>query len=121
MQKLLSGSTTLGAANRLTSDNGPQFKSEEFKEFCESWGIKHDPSSPYYHEANGYAEAAVKSMKNLVKKICPGKTVKNERFFKALLEYRNTPKTDGLSPAQRLFGRPTRTKLPAHESLLTPR
>ncbi len=69
---------------------------------------------PYHHEANGYAEAAVKSMKNLVKKICPGKTVRNERFFKALLEYRNTPRKDGLSPAQRLFGRPTRTKLPAH-------
>ncbi len=76
--------------------------------------MEHDPSLPYHHEANGYAEAAVKSMKNLVKKICAGKTVKNERFFKALLEYRNTPRKDGLSLAQRLFGRPTRTKLPAH-------
>ena len=53
-------------------------------------------------------------MKNLVKKICPGKTVRNERFFKALLEYRNTPRKDGMSPAQRFFGRPTRTRLPAH-------
>ncbi len=114
VKKLLSWSTTLGTPNRLTSDNGPQFKSEEFKEFCESWGIEHDPSSPYHHEGNGYAEVAVKSMNNMVKKICAGKTVKNERFFKALLEYRNTPRKDGFSPAQRLFGRPTRTKLPAH-------
>ncbi len=50
-------------------------------------------------------------MKNLVKKTCPSKTVRKERFFKAHLEYRK----DGLSPAQRLFGRPTRTKLPAHQ------
>ncbi len=112
--RLLALSTTIGTPSRLTSNNGPQFKSEEFKQFCKSWGIEHDPSSPYHHEANGYAEAAVKSMKNLVKKICPGKTVKNERFFKALLEYRNIPRKDGLSPAQRLLGRPTRTKLPAH-------
>ena len=53
-------------------------------------------------------------MKNLVKQICTGKTVKNERFFKVVLEYRNTPRKDGLSPAQKLFGRPTRTKLPVH-------
>ncbi len=60
---------------QVSSDNGPQFKSEKFKEYCKSWGIEHDPSSPYQHEAYGYAEAAVKSMKNLVKKICPSKTV----------------------------------------------
>ncbi len=53
-------------------------------------------------------------MKNLVKKICPGKTVRNEHFFKVLLVYKNTPRKDGLSPAQRLIGRPTRTKPPAH-------
>ncbi|QQP53416.1 Transposon Tf2-6 polyprotein [Caligus rogercresseyi] len=49
----------------------PQFKGEAFKEFCRRWGILHDPSSPYHHIANGYAEAAVKSMKSLVKK--PGR------------------------------------------------
>ncbi|QQP54124.1 Enzymatic polyprotein [Caligus rogercresseyi] len=41
-------------------DGGPQFKGEAFKEFCRRWGILHDPSSPYHHIANGYAEAAVK-------------------------------------------------------------
>ncbi len=51
--RLLAWSMTIGAPNRLTSDNGPQFKSEEFKEYCKRWGIEHDPSSPYHHEANG--------------------------------------------------------------------
>ncbi len=70
--------------------------------------------TPHHHEANGYAEAAVRSMKNLVKKICPGKTMKKKCFFKTLLESRKTSRKDGLSPEQRLFGRPTRTKLQAH-------
>ncbi len=37
------------------------------KEFCDRWGIIHNPSSPHHHEANGYAEAAVKSMKNMLR------------------------------------------------------
>ncbi len=105
---------TIGVPNRLTTDNGPQYRSEEFSKFCAKWGIYHDPSSPYHHIANGYAEAAVKSMKAIIKKVCPGKQVNCASFWSALLEYRNTPKADGLSPAQRLFGRPMRTMLPAH-------
>ncbi len=46
---------TMGVPNRLTTDNGPQFKSDEFHKFCEEWGIELDPSSPYHHIANGYA------------------------------------------------------------------
>ncbi|QQP56466.1 Transposon Tf2-6 polyprotein [Caligus rogercresseyi] len=102
----------LGVPVRLTTDGGPQFKGEAFKEFCRRWGILHDPSSPYHHIANGYAEAAVKSMKSLVKKVSPD--VRSSKFFKALLTYRNTPRSDGLSPAERLYGRPARTSLPAH-------
>ncbi|QQP38144.1 Transposon Tf2-6 polyprotein [Caligus rogercresseyi] len=42
----------LGVPVRLTTDGGPQFKGEAFKEFCRRWGILHDPSSPYHHIAN---------------------------------------------------------------------
>ena len=38
----------------------------------------------------------------------------------AILEYRNTPQTDGLSPAQKFLGR-TRTSLPTTTSLMQPR
>ncbi len=104
----------MGVPNRLTSDNGPQFKSEEFKNYCKKWGIQHDLSSPYHHIANRHAEAAVKSMKGLVKKINMGRTCHTPEFINALIEYHNTECKDGLSPAQRLFGRPTRTRLPTH-------
>ncbi len=110
----------MGVPNRLTTDNGPQFRSTSFASFCEFWGILWDPSSPYHHRSNGYAEAAVRVMKDIVKKICPGKTVDCEEFMEALLEYRNTPRQDGLSPAQRLFNRPMRTRLPSHPQVFSP-
>ena len=42
-------------------------------------------------------------------------------FHLALLDWRNTP-TEGMksSPAQRMFGRPTRTLLPTSKKLLKP-
>ncbi len=53
-------------------------------------------------------------MKGLVKKISPGRMCHTPEFINALMEYRNTEHKDGLSPAQRLFGRPTHTRLPTH-------
>ena len=38
-------------AERIISDNGPCFKSEEFRKFCEKLEVKHDTSSPHYHES----------------------------------------------------------------------
>ncbi len=111
---------SLGVPNRITTDNGPQFRSGDFVAFCDDWGIKYDPSSPYHHVANGYAEAAVNAMKSIVKKTCPGRSVMCKAFWTALLEYRNTPKKDGLSPAQRLFQRPMRTRLPSHPQVFKP-
>ncbi len=110
---------TMGVPNRITTDNGPQFRSEEFKQFCRHWGIIFDPSSPYNHQSNGYAESAVNAAKSLVKKICPGKTVNCAEFMEALIEHRNTPKQDGLSPAERLFHRPMRTRLPSHPQIFS--
>ena len=111
--RLTGWAANMGVPTRLTTDNGPQFKSEEFKRYCQDWGIKHEPSSPYHHESNGYAEAAVKSMKDIIRKIRPGRRF-DEDLLKAILEYRNTPRKDGLSPAQRIFGKPMRTRMPYH-------
>ncbi len=111
---------TMGVPNRLTSDHGPQFVSSDFAQFCQEWGIKHDLASPYHHHANAHGEATVNSIKSIVKKTCPGKTTSCKEFWEALLEYRNAPRKDGLSPAQRLFNRPMRTKLSAHPQTFNP-
>ena len=48
----------------LSSDNGPQYASAQFTEFCTSWDISHETSSPHYLQSNGFAKVCVKSMKH---------------------------------------------------------
>ena len=91
----------------IRSDNGPQFRSE-FKDFCLAHGITHETSSPHNPESNGLAEAAVKNAKLLMAKCDSQKS----NFKEALLHWRNTPRRDGFSPAQLLFGRRQQTSLP---------
>ena len=47
----------------LHSDNGPQYVSAQFANFCISWGITHKASSPHYPQSNGFTEACIKSVK----------------------------------------------------------
>jgi transposase InsO family protein len=53
---------------RLRSDGGPAFKSAEFAEFCEEFGIVHELSSANNAESDGMAEAGVNVCKRLQKK-----------------------------------------------------
>ena len=50
------------------SDCGPQFAFECFARFCESWFVEHVASSPGHQRENGKVEAAVKSVKNMLKR-----------------------------------------------------
>ena len=88
----------------IRSDGGPQFRSE-FTQWCKDNGIRHELSSAYHHESNGHAECGVREMKHLL-----GKTTSYDKFRFALREWRNTPRYDGLSPAQWLYGRRQRTE-----------
>lgn len=57
-----------GIPRTLRSDNGPQFSSQEFKDFCKSYEIQHDTSSPHFQSSNGEAERATQTMKKNVEK-----------------------------------------------------
>ena len=92
----------------IRSDGGPCYRSE-FTRWCEDNDIEHQVSSPYRSQSNGHAEAAVKVAKQLMDKMGGY----NDRYKKALIEYRNAPRADGASPAQMFFGRRQRTTLPA--------
>jgi len=48
-----------GIPSILRSDNGPQFTSREFNQFCESYGIQHETSSPHFQSSNGEAERTI--------------------------------------------------------------
>ena len=93
-----------GIPEFVYSDNGTQYSSSEFARFSQYWGFEHDTSSPHHPSGNGEAERAVQTVKNLLKK--------EQDPFLALLNYRNTPLSSGKSPAELMFGRPLRTRIP---------
>ena len=102
----------LGIPKVIVSDNGTQFVSREFQEFCNQNYITHIKSTPYHPKTNGLAERMVRTFKERLR------TGKNssadlelclQRF---LLSYRNTPhKSTGRSPAELLMGHRLRSKL----------
>ena len=83
-----------------------------------SYDIEHVTSSPHYPQSNGKVENAINTAKNLLKKSKAAET----DLYLALLEWRNTP-SEGQksSPAQRMFGRHTRTLIPMTSELLKPK
>ena len=55
-------------------------------------------------------------MKALIEKTTMDGNVNTEEFLLGLLELRNTPREDGLSPAEVLYGHPMRSRIPTHSS-----
>ena len=57
----------------------------------------------------------VKSMKKIIASSWETRTLNESKLCWMILQHRNTPShKDGLSPAQKLFGRPFRDTIPAH-------
>ena len=110
----------MGVPAILRSDGGPQFASSTLRRFLEKWEVRHQMSSPGHPESNGHAEAAVKTVKKLVTAASQKGTLDDEQLDQGLLEIRNTPRADGRSPAQILFGHPVRTPLPVHHRAFAP-
>ena len=105
---------TYGVPSRIRSDGGLQFASSEFANFAATWNFTHVMSSPHHPKSNGHAEAAVKAMKRLLQKASPSGVLNSDTFVSGLLEWRNTPNSDGLSQAQVLFGHQLRSQIPSH-------
>ena len=104
----------VGVPSVLCTDGGPQFASHQFAEFCRRWQISHVMSTPHFPQSNGHAEAGVKAMKTLVHKTTTNGRLDVDAFQRGLLEWRNTPRSDGISPAQKLYGRPLSSFVLAH-------
>jgi hypothetical protein len=101
-----------GIPETLMSDNNP-FNSYAMRKFAESWGFEIVTSSPRYAQSNGQVERCVQTVKMLMKKAVES----HQDIAIALLQYRNAPVT-GLehSPAQLLYNRSLRTKVPSMKS-----
>ena len=98
-----------GIPKIVITDSGSQFVSQEFQTFALTWGFIHKASSPGHHQSNGKAEAAVKIVKNMMRKAnnC------GQDQYAALLELRNTPRQHSESPTQLMLRRRARTMLPS--------
>ena len=107
---------THGIPEKVISDNGPPFNSYKFADFAGKYGFTHQTTSPYHSQANGLAEKVVGIAKRIIIKCAETK----QDPYLALLNYRNTPRDGVGSPAQRLFGRRTCTRLPTADMLLNP-
>nr|XP_049467006.1 uncharacterized protein K02A2.6-like [Anopheles coluzzii] len=103
-----------GMPNTIVSDNGRQFTSWEFEDFCNSNGIEHIRSPPYHPQSNGQAERFVDTFKRALSKIRKGKVSLQEAIDVFLLTYRSTPNKlleNQKTPADVMFNRRIRTTL----------
>lgn len=97
-----------GLPHQIVTDNGRQFVSSEFENYCKLIGVKHTTSSVYHPRSNGEAERMVQTFKNAMKK---GKGDLEMRLQTFLSTYRQTPHaTTGASPSELLLGRKMRSK-----------
>ena len=100
-----------GLPLQIVSDNGPQFRSEEFQNFLKRNGVKSVRVSPYQPSSNGAAERMVQSFKKSLSSSKDGGDVQ-QRLYAFLLSYRSTKHaTTGCSPASLFLGRELRTRL----------
>ncbi|XP_047140939.1 uncharacterized protein K02A2.6 [Hydra vulgaris] len=103
-----------GYPNKIRSDNGPPFQSEELKLYFKNVDIKHIKITPQYPQANGIVEKFMQVI---------GKTIKITHFMgkswreelqSMLRNYRCAPhNTTGKSPATLLFNRNIKNKFPS--------
>lgn len=106
-----------GLPRLLVTDNGSQFSSNEFEQFCKRHGIKHMKSPVYHPQSNGQAERMVDVVKRFVKKniLRFGPNMNMEDCMNEfLLGYRSTPSTatpENVSPAVAHIGRDLRNSL----------
>uniref|UniRef100_A0A914Q1Q4 RNA-directed DNA polymerase n=1 Tax=Panagrolaimus davidi TaxID=227884 RepID=A0A914Q1Q4_9BILA len=106
-----------GFPKLLVTDNGTQFTSIAFKNFCKENGIQHTTSPVYHPQSNGQAEKMVNIYKRFIKK----KAHKADGNFDLDLAtsqflhcYRTTPNTatpGHCTPAKAHLDRELRTKL----------
>jgi hypothetical protein len=102
-----------GIPEVLTTDGGPPFNGHEMQKFSEGMGFSHKLTTPEDAQANGFAEAFIKVLvKMLHTAVVEGRDPKRA-MHSYLMAYRAAPhRMTGKSPAEMLFGRKIKTKLP---------
>jgi transposase InsO family protein len=103
----------LGVPETIVSDNGTQFTSHEFREFCKANAISHILSPPYDPQSNGQAKSFVDTLKRGLLKL-RGEEDVDKILDTFLLAYRMSPSStlpQQRCPAELFFGCKPRTTL----------
>lgn len=108
----------LGYPHTITLDNGRQFVSSKFKEYCEMNNIHLNHTAPYWPQANGLVE---RQNRTLLKRLRIGYAQKGEwkSELKAYMMMYNTtphPITDK-TPTELMYGETIRSKIPQFKEI----
>ncbi|CAH8614326.1 unnamed protein product [Dicrocoelium dendriticum] len=110
ISKLRQAFSRFGCPETMVTDNGSQFTSAAFKEFCKQCAVQHVRSPPFHPQSNGQAERFVDTFKRALQK-SKGEGRIEEVVDRFLFLYRSTPNPqapDGVSPAQVMMNRKLR-------------
>lgn len=103
----------------ITLDNGRQFVSSKFRDYCKEHRIHLNHMAPYWPQANGVVEC---QNRTLLKRLKIGNASSGEwkselkRFLRA---YNSTPHSTTNKSPNLLMGRQVRTKIPSMEDIET--
>lgn len=104
--------TRWGVPETIQSDNGPQFISREWKNFCKEYGINHVTAPPYWPQANGQIERQNQTFGKRVQAALQDGEDWELALAKYILAYHNLPHPiTKAKPSERMLGRTTREKL----------
>lgn len=113
IEKLSECCARFGTMTTLVTDNGPQFRSDEFNRFCSHNAIKHLTSPPYHPQSNGQAESFVGHLKRTLLKEENFSSDYLQRFLQFYRATRGPHTPTGQSPAELMLGRQLRLPLAA--------
>ncbi|XP_013167322.1 PREDICTED: uncharacterized protein K02A2.6-like [Papilio xuthus] len=103
----------LGYPMSITADNGRQFVSEEFKDFCRECNIKLFNTVPYWPQMNGEVERQNRDIIKRLKINSSEKQEMREALYEYLMMYNSTPHSvTGKTPSELFFKRMNRDKIP---------
>ena len=112
-----------GVPQKIITDNGTQFESEEFQDFCKRFKIQKSFSAVAHPQANGQVEAVNKIIKSTIKKqLEKAKGGWVDKLPLALRANRTTHKTaTGHTPFSLAYGSeamvPVETEVPSHRRI----
>ena len=101
IEKLKSHMARHGIPDKIVSNNGPQFSSQEFKKFKDLYEFDHVTSSPTYPQLNGRVENAVKTAQRIMLKASES----GSDPYLGFLDFLNTS-TEGLGTSPATYQNP---------------